>query len=154
MELQKKALGDCLLHARSIFEGDLTVELVEAIEEWDPTLQRNVLDQSMLVKRLLHELEIITNDAGMLAGFIDHSQWQDGGYRPIETNQLMAIGMATGWLTTTAQAISTCQQGQNGEAYIEIELSGSAVDNKFRAGFNTATLKLIYLIPNGVDPYV
>lgn len=151
MDLSEKTLDETLLHAQQTFTGELKVSIVDSKAEWDTTLLRNVFEQSMVIKRALHEFEVITNEFGLLAGFIDHAQWEDCKYQDVSVSQLLSIAMESGWLGSTCKVESNCLRGSNNEASIDIGFTDH--DKKLHAGINTTTNKLIYLLPKEVNPY-
>ncbi len=153
MELQEKVLSECLQHAQQVLKGDLKVDILETSEGWDETLQRNVFEQSMMVKLELHEFEIITDKYGMLAGYIDHAQWQDCYFQPVTAERILTSAHKAGWVPVTARAESESFEGSKGEAVIKLSFGALPAGSQFLVGFNPASNKIIYLVPDRLSPY-
>ena len=91
IEIQKRAVDDCLEHVGGLLDGEYIAIPSEPDVEWDAFDQRHVLNQSLELFRRYSSFEVYLDERNTVVGFYDPSEWEDCTWEIIPYQEVLEI---------------------------------------------------------------
>jgi hypothetical protein len=142
-----RLFADCRALARRHFSGDLVLTDAGSFEQWDRSLHRQVLSQSIVIYERLCTVNVLIDRDDQPVGFVDEAEWRGCAWREMGDDEVLDLVRETAIVDGELRVLTRHRDQEDALRATVEEIGANGERYRLNVCINPSAPSIIAIVP-------